>query len=121
MLLTVAFTVSAQPVRTTHTELNCDVTEVIITSSPAASTSVQNRRRLDFWLDDQSKTLAFSDGRRLRVTRFDETSIRADRDDIQYDFNRGDDTLTYAGSTTERETTRITVGSGHCAATPLKR
>jgi hypothetical protein len=120
MLLTVVLTVPAQPVRA-HTELSCDVAEVIITSSPVGSTSVQNRRHLDFWLDDRSKTLIFSDGRPLRVTRFDESSIRADRDDIQYDFNRSDDTLTYAGSTTERVTTRITVGSGHCAAIPLKR
>jgi hypothetical protein len=38
----------------------------------------------------------------------------ANSKDIQYELNRGDGTLTYAGSTTEGGTTTTIVGSGSC-------
>jgi hypothetical protein len=66
---------------------------------------------MSFWIDDAAKTFAFTDGRRLRVTRFDKSWISANSDD---EFNRGDGTLTYAGSTTEGNTTTTIVGSGRC-------
>ena len=38
----------------------------------------------------------------------------ANSKDIQYELNRGDGTLTYAGSTTEGSTTTTIIGSGSC-------
>ena len=38
----------------------------------------------------------------------------ASSDDIQYEFNRADRTLTYAGSTTKDNVTTTIVGSGLC-------
>jgi hypothetical protein len=52
--------------------------------------------------------------RRLRVTRFEKSWISAFGEGIQYEFNRGDAILTYAGSTTESNVTTTIVGSGHC-------
>jgi hypothetical protein len=120
MLLTIALTVLAWPVLA-RTELNCDVTEVIITSSPAGSTSIQKRGQLSFLVDDAPKTLTFSDGKPLQVTQFDQARINADYGDIEFVLDRRDGTLTYAGSNTVGSTTKTIVGSGHCKSTPSKR
>ena len=61
----------------------------------------------------------FADGRPLRIKRFDEYWISAEGDDIQYEFNRSDGTLTYAGSTVEDSTAVTIVGSGRCGARRL--
>jgi hypothetical protein len=88
---------------------------------------------MTFWIDDAAKTFIFSDSRRLRVTRFDKswlaqiakisstssigptarllTPISANSEDIQYEFNRADRTLTYAGSTTKDNVTTTIVAS----------
>ena len=67
---------------------------------------------MTFWIDDAAKTFIFSDGRRLRVARFEQSWISASSEDIQYEFNRADRTLTYAGSTTKDNVTTTIVGSG---------
>ena len=69
-----------------------------------------------FWIDDAAKTFILSDGRRLRISRFDKSWISASSDDIQYEFNRTDRTLTYAGSTTKDNVTTTIVGSGRAGA-----
>jgi hypothetical protein len=69
---------------------------------------------MTFWIDDGAKTFIFSDGRRLRVTRFDKSWISGSSEDIQYEFNQTDRTLTYAGSTTKDNVTTTIVGSGRC-------
>lgn len=117
MLLTIALATLIRPA-SALTLLNCDTSEVIITSERGSSKSVQSSRSLNFWADDTLKTLRFADDGQLRVTRFDAARIDADYDDVQYDFNRGDGTLTYAGSTAEDRSTRTTVGSGYCQSTP---
>ena len=76
--------------------------------------SAQAEERLTFWIDDAAKTLTFSDGRQLRVTRFDKSWISANSEDIQYEFNRVDGSLTYAGSMTKDNVTTTIVGSGRC-------
>ena len=69
---------------------------------------------MTFRIDDAAKTFIFSDSRRLRVTRFDKSWISASSEDIQYEFNRADHTLTYAGSTTKDNVTTTIAGSGVC-------
>jgi hypothetical protein len=76
--------------------------------------SVQVEEAITFLIDDVAKTVTFSDGRRLRVARFDKSWISANGEDVQYEFNRADGTLTYAGSTTKENVTTTIVGSGRC-------
>src|SRR5271167_2045862 len=80
-------------------EFHCATTKVTITNAPGRDESTRIEEHLNFLIDDAEKTFAFSDGRRLRIIRFDHSWIGADRDDIRYEFNRGDSTFTYAGST----------------------
>ncbi len=75
---------------------------------------IEVEERMSFWIDDESKTLTLSDGRQLRIARFDNSWISAKNDDVQYEFNRNDGTLTYAGSRTEGNVTTTIIGSGHC-------
>jgi hypothetical protein len=84
-----------------------------MTNKAGQTGSVQVEEHMTFWIDDAAKTFIFSDGRRLRVTRFDKSWISASSEDIQYEFNRAD-TLTYAGSTTKDSVTTTIVGSGLC-------
>ena len=86
-----------------------------ITNKAGQTGSVQVKEHMTFWIDDAAKTFIFSDGRRLRVTRFDKSWISANSEDIQYEFNRADGSLTYAGSTTKDNVTTTIVGSGLCA------
>ena len=65
-----------------------------------------------------AKTLTFSDNRPLTVTRFDKSRISAKRDDVFYEFNRQDGSLTYASSTTQDGVTTTLVGAGQCAISP---
>ena len=69
---------------------------------------------MSFLIDDAAKTVTFSDGRPLRIARFDRSWISANIEDVQYEFNRADGTLTYAGSTTKDNVTTTIVGSGLC-------
>lgn len=75
---------------------------------------VQVEDHMTFWIDDAAKTFIFSDGRWLRVTRFDKSWISANSEDVQYEFNRADGTLAYAGSTNKDNVTMTIVGSGLC-------
>jgi len=69
---------------------------------------------MTFLIDDAAKTVTFSDGRPLRIARFDRSWISANSEDVQYEFNRADGTLTYAGSTTKDNVTTTIIGSGRC-------
>jgi len=75
---------------------------------------VQVEEHMTFWIDDTAKTFVFSDGRRLRVTRFDKSWISANSEDVRYEFNRADGTLSYAGSATNDNVTTTIIGSGRC-------
>jgi hypothetical protein len=97
-----------------RTQFECATAKVIITNKAGQTGSVQVEEHMTFWIDDAAKTFIFSDGRRLRVTRFDKSWISANSEDIQYEFNRADGTLTYARSTTKDNVTTIIVGSGLC-------
>jgi hypothetical protein len=120
VLLTIGLTVLPGPA-VARTELNCDVTEVIITSPSADNTSIQKTGQLHFLVDDAAKTLTFLDGKPLHVTQFDQARINADYGDIEFVLDRRDDTLTYAGSNTVGNTTKTIVGSGHCKSMPSER
>jgi len=112
-VIIVALAVLSEPAQT-RTQFNCVTTKVIITAGAGRDGAVRAEEHISFLIDDAAKTFAFSDGRRLRVTRFDKSWISANSEDIQYEFNRGDGTLTYAGSTTEGMTTTTIIGSGRC-------
>ena len=110
---TIALSTPAQPA-TAHTELNCATVKVTIRNESGEDRSSRTLEYLDFPIDDAAKVVAFADGRQLRIRRLDDSWISAERDDIQYEFNRSDGTLTYAGSMVEGNTSTTVVGSGRC-------
>jgi hypothetical protein len=97
-----------------RTEFECATTKVIITNKAGQTGAVKVEEHMTFWVDDAAKTFIFSDGQRLRISRFDKSWISASSEDIQYEFNRVDRTLTYAGSTTKDHVTTTIIGSGLC-------
>jgi hypothetical protein len=86
----------------------------MMTDKAGHKDSVKVEEHLVFLIDDAAKTVAFSDGRRMRIARFDKSWISAHSEDVQYEFNRADGTLTYAGSTTKDNVTTTVIGSGRC-------
>ena len=103
----------AQPVLA-GTYLYCSTTRVVINSALTGDTSSKSEDRLSFVIDDAAKTLTFADGGSLAVTRFDKNWISANRDDIFYEFNRQNGTLSFASATTKNNITSTIVGSGRC-------
>jgi hypothetical protein len=97
-----------------RTQFDCATTKVIMTNKDGQTGSVQVEEHMTFWIDDAAKAFILSDGQRLRISRFDKSWISASSKDIQYEFNRVDRTLTYAGSTTEDHVTTTIIGSGLC-------
>ncbi len=95
--------------------LHCSTTRVVIYSAATGDTSSRSDENLNFVIDDAAKTLVFADGRSLTVTRFDKIWISANRDDIFYEFNRQDGTLSYASATIKNTITSTIVGSGRCS------
>jgi hypothetical protein len=94
---------------TAHTELSCATIKVTIRNASGEERSSRTLEYLDFSIDDAAKVVIFADGRQLRIRRFDDFWISAERDDI-----RSDGTLTYAGSIVEGNTSTTVVGSGRC-------
>ena len=117
-----ATVITAYPMSRTHgreteqarAQFKCVTTKVIMTAKAGLNSLVQVEEHMTFSIDDAAKAVIFSDGRRLRVTRFDKSWISANSEDVQYEFNRADGTLTYAGSTTKDSVTTTIIGSGHC-------
>ena len=110
----VIFTMAvARPVLAS-TYLRCTTTRVIIVSASTGDTSSRSEDSLSFVIDEAAKTLAFADGEVLAVTRFDKNWISAHRDDIFYEFNRQNGTLSYASATMKNNVTSTIVGSGRC-------
>src|SRR5439155_7125045 len=118
-MLTIAFAGLAQPAALADIYLNCSTKKVIITSGPNGNASSMTEEGLSFWIDDAAKTFRFRDRAPLNVQRLDRNWITADRDDIFYEFNRQDGSLSYASVTTQADgiTTTI-VGSGRCEIAP---
>lgn len=99
------------------TYLHCSTTRVVIVSAPTGDTSARSEDSLSFVIDDAAKTITFVNGGSLAVTRFDKNWISANRDDIFYQLNRQDGTLSFASSTTKNSVTSTIVGSGRCTET----
>jgi hypothetical protein len=97
-----------------RTHFDCTITKIVIRNVPEPRTSEQQRGKITFWVDDGDKSLMFADGARLRITRFDQSWISGDRDDIRYEFDRSDGTLSFAGTTSEGTVTTTVLGSGNC-------
>jgi hypothetical protein len=120
-VLTIALAVAAQPALA-RTYLSCSTGQVIIISTPRGDTSSRKVENLAFWVDDAARTLTFVDNTPLTVSRFERTWISANRDNIFYELDRQDGTLTYAASTMKDNVTTTIVGSGRCkiAAPPTQ-
>jgi hypothetical protein len=103
----------AQPVLAA-TYLHCSTTRVVINSALTGDTTSKSEDSLSFVIDDAAKTFTFADGESLAVTRFDKNWISANRDDIFYEFNRQNGTLSFASATTKNNITSTIVGSGQC-------
>ena len=119
ILVILAFAILTPPMlmrqaEQTRTQFDCVTTKVIMTNKAGQKGTVQVEEHMTFWIDDAAKTFIFSDGRRLRVVRFDKSWISGNSEDVQYEFNRADGTLSYAGSTTKDNVTTTIVGSGLC-------
>jgi hypothetical protein len=98
------------------TILNCTTTKVTITSGLHGQTSSRQKEHLSFRIDDKLKTVKFLNNTPLAVTHFDSAWISAQYNDVSYDFDRQDGTLSYASSATSNNVTAVVVGSGRCAA-----
>ncbi len=95
--------------------LHCSTTRVVIVSAATGERSSRSEENISFVIDDAAKTLAFVDGGSLTVTRFDKAWISANRDNIFYEFNRQDGTLSFASATTKNNITTTIIGSGRCS------
>ena len=95
--------------------LNCLTKKVVIVEAPRGSTSSSIEESLGFWIDEAAKTLVLADGPLLTVRRFDDRWISATRGDMSYEFDRQNDNLTYASSTTKEGSATIIIGSGRCS------
>jgi hypothetical protein len=114
--LTIALIVLAAQVHpaTQRTQFDCTITKVVIKNVPKPGTSVQHEEHLIFWIDDIEKSLGFTDGVQLRISRFDQSWISGDRDGMRYEFDRSDGTLSFAGTTSDGTATTTVLGSGNC-------
>ena len=120
VIIAVALATLSEPTPTRN-QFNCVTTKVIITASAGRDETVRAKEHISFLIDDAAKTFTFADGRQLQVTRFDKSWISANSEDIQYEFNRADNTLTYAGSTTKGSVTTTIIGSGRCEDASTER
>jgi hypothetical protein len=100
--------------------LDCLTKKVVIVDAPRGSTSSSIEESLGFLIDEAAKIITLTDGAPLIVRRFDDRWISAARGDVSYEFDRQNDILTYASSTTKDGTATIIIGSGRCklAAAP---
>jgi hypothetical protein len=112
-VLTFLLVALAQPVFA-RTYMKCATRKVILVSTPNRDTSSAKQENLDFWVDDEAKTLAFLDNTPLTVTRFERSWISANRDGIFYEFNRGNSTISYASLTIKDGVSTTIIGSGRC-------
>ena len=113
----IALTAMAQPALALS-YLSCSTRKVVMIVAPSGDTSSAREEELVFVLDEAAKTLTFSDNRPLTVTRLSKSWISANRDDVFYEFNRHDGSLTYASSIMQDGVTTTVVGSGQCAISP---
>jgi len=113
----IALTAMAQPALALS-YLSCSTRKVVMISAPSGDTSSTREEKIMFALDEAAKTLTFLDNRPLTITRLSKSWISANRDDVFYEFNRQDGSLTYASSTTQDGVTTTVVGSGQCAISP---
>jgi hypothetical protein len=97
-----------------RTQYDCAGTKVVVTDKGGHKDAVRVEGHMTLLIDDAAKNVIFSDGRRLRITRFDKFWISGNSEDIEYEFDRADGTLSYAGSTTTDNVTTNVIGSGRC-------
>jgi hypothetical protein len=99
---------------TQRTQFDCTVAKIVIKNVPEPGTSARYEEHIIFSIDDMEKSLVFADDARLHITRFDQSWVNGDRDDIRYEFDRSDGTLSFAGTTSRGTATTIVIGSGTC-------
>ena len=116
---TMALALAAQPVLG-QSQVDCATSKMTITHTAEGVSSATVEEHLIFLINDKARTIAFLNGRQLKTNRFEPSWISAEDDGVQYEFNRSDGTLSYAGSTAEGGTTTVIVGSGQCEIIPTK-
>jgi hypothetical protein len=94
--------------------LKCVTKKVLIVDTPKGSISSSMEESLGFWIDEAAKALMLADGTPVAVRRFDSHWISAGRDDMSYEFDRENGTLTYASSIRKDNAETITIGAGRC-------
>jgi len=119
-ILMIVLTALAQPALA-RSYLNCSTRKVVMINAASGDTSSTREEEVAFVIDEATKTLTFSDNRPLTVTRLGKSWLSANRDDVFYEFNRQDGSLTYASSTTQDGVTTIMVGAGQCVISPAPR
>jgi hypothetical protein len=113
----IALTAMAQPALALN-YLSCSTRRVVMISAASGDTSSTREEEIMFVIDEAAKALTFSDNRPLTVTRLSKSWISANRDEVFYEFDRHDGSLTYASSTTQDGVATTIVGSGQCAISP---
>jgi hypothetical protein len=113
-LLLMAFIVSVKPALAARSYLNCSTKKVIIVDAPTGSSSSSTEENVGFWIEEAAKIITLADGTPLIVRRFDDRWISATHGDVSYEFDRQNDVLSYASSTTKSGTATIIIGSGRC-------
>ena len=112
-LLLVAITMWTVPA-SARSYLNCQSKKVVIVDTPRGSTLSSIDENIGFWIDEAAKTIALANGKALTVRRFNDHAISAVGGDVSYEFNRDNDSLSYASTTTKNGTVTIIIGSGQC-------
>jgi hypothetical protein len=97
-----------------RTALNCVAKKVVVVDAPSGSSSSTAEEQLRFWINEGTKTVTFADGVPLSVRRFDARWISATYSDISYEFDRENESVSYAGASAKSGTATIVVGSGRC-------
>ncbi len=98
--------------------LRCATEKIIITEGKGQSSTTRETTTLTLRLDEARKTLKFADNTPLAIKRFDLSRITAEHGDIIYDFDRRNQTVSYAGSMANGALITTIVGSGSCLVSP---
>ena len=94
--------------------LTCITNKVVIIDKPSGSSSSDAKENLNFWIDEASKSISVADGVALSVQRFDDRWISATARGVSYEFDRGSNNLTFAGTVMKAGVSTIIIGSGRC-------
>jgi len=94
--------------------LNCLTKKVAIVDAPKGATSSSIEENFGVWIDEATKIVTLTDGKKLDVRRFDDRWISAVSGYVSYELDRQNGNLTYAGSTMQDGIATTIIGAGQC-------